>query len=256
LGGLVVAMLLVARTALAAPCLPWPGEPTPLPTRDDPDVMRALWAELRAADLIQAAAVREVEIPAQARRFWQHALCLDPESDAARAGLLRTPIVRVARPPITAATESHPPVSRAGRSVWEALEDPLPLALAPHGIARAPAPLVVTPSAAAEVDATLAEMAGRLQTARFEEALSSATRARAQLRDVAAAERRDRQVRLEVLSATAQLALGERDAAHTSLRRALEADPDLVLDPRQTSPKVLRALEQVRANSSAGEGAP
>jgi tetratricopeptide (TPR) repeat protein len=247
-------MLLVARTALAASCLPWPGEPTPLPTRDDPDALRALWAELRARDLIQAADLSEIEAPARARRLWRHALCLDPKSSVAREGLLRTPIVRVTRPPIAAVSASVEPAPRARRSVWEALEDPL--ALASHAPARAPAPRETSSSALAAVDAAIAEIERRVQTARFEEALSRAARARVQLRDVAAADRRDRQVRVEVLAATAELALGKADAAHASLRRALDADPDLVLDPRETSPKVRRALDQVRAQPSAGEGAP
>jgi hypothetical protein len=82
-------MLLVARTALAASCLPWPGEPTPLPTRDDPDALRALWAELRARDLIQAADLSEIEAPARARRLswtpralWRARVCFARRSCA------------------------------------------------------------------------------------------------------------------------------------------------------------------------------
>jgi hypothetical protein len=62
---------------------------------------------------------------------------------------------------------------------------------------------------------------------------------------------RQRWVRLEVLSATAQLALGDERAARASLARAIEAQPDLVLDPMKTPPKVMRALELTRVS---GEG--
>lgn len=62
----------------------------------------------------------------------------------------------------------------------------------------------------------------------------------------AGAELRQRRVRLELLSATAQLALGDERAARESLIRAIESQPDLVLDPEKTPPKVMRALELAR----------
>ena len=55
--------------------------------------------------------------------------------------------------------------------------------------------------------------------------------------------------RVEVLSATAQVALGDEDAARKSFTRALASDPELQLDPMITSPKVMQALNDAR-----GEG--
>jgi len=52
--------------------------------------------------------------------------------------------------------------------------------------------------------------------------------------------------RLEVLAATAHIALDQREHARDSLRRALALEPDLFFDEETTSPKlieVLRALQ-------------
>jgi hypothetical protein len=59
-------------------------------------------------------------------------------------------------------------------------------------------------------------------------------------------------VRLEIVSATVYVAWGDRDAALSSLARALQADPDLALDPALISPKLLsvfRAARQHRPTS-------
>jgi hypothetical protein len=73
------------------------------------------------------------------------------------------------------------------------------------------------------------------------------------LAELEAASGRDaeRRVRLEVLSATASIALGRDEAAHRSFERALRADADLELDPASTSPKVVRHLEATRRRLAA-----
>ncbi len=53
-------------------------------------------------------------------------------------------------------------------------------------------------------------------------------------------------MRLEIVSATVHVALGDRDAALSSLERALQADPDLALDPAVVPPKVLRVFRAAR----------
>lgn len=92
-----------------------------------------------------------------------------------------------------------------------------------------------------------------VRTARFDEALAETERARPALAELEATSGRDaeRRVRLEVLSATASIALGRDEAAHQSFERALRADADLELDPASTSPKVVRHLEETRRRLAA-----
>jgi hypothetical protein len=169
--------------------------------------------------------------------------------------VVRTPIVRVARPPIAARGKGRK--ASPEHDVWVALEDPLPLLRAKRRPARAISsrPAAPLPDARAEADAAIRNVERQVQTARFEDALASAKTARGQLARVAAAERPEREARLEVLAATAELALSRNEAARASLGRALAANPDLALDAQETSPKVLRALAQVRAQSKPGGGA-
>jgi len=219
--------------------------------------MRALWAELRVQELAAVAEAFESEAPVDAQRLWRHVICLDPANAAARAGVARTPIVRVARPPIAVRGKGRK--SPPEHDVWVALEDPLPLLRAKRRTARAISsrPAVPPPNAnaRAKADTAILEVERQVQTARFEDALASAKTARAQIARVAAAERPEREARLEVLAATAELALGRNEAARESLSRALAANPALALDAQKTSPKVLRALAQARAQSEPGEGA-
>lgn len=65
-----------------------------------------------------------------------------------------------------------------------------------------------------------------------------------------------RRARLEVLAATAEVALGRRTAARESLGRALRADPALELDPEQVSPKVLELLHEARVAGGGEEAKP
>jgi hypothetical protein len=65
-----------------------------------------------------------------------------------------------------------------------------------------------------------------------------------------------RRARLEVLAATAEVALGRRDAARESLGRALQADPALALDRDRVSPKVLKLLQEARLARGGEEAKP
>jgi hypothetical protein len=85
-----------------------------------------------------------------------------------------------------------------------------------------------------------------LRGARFEQALARAERGR---RDLGESASPQRLAELEVLAATAALALDRKEDAAASLRRALAADPMLTLDPMQTPPKVRRAFDRVRAGA-------
>jgi hypothetical protein len=53
----------------------------------------------------------------------------------------------------------------------------------------------------------------------------------------------------------AQVALDQREAARRSFGRALDLDPHLELSPREFSPKVRNALEEVRRERSEAQGA-
>lgn len=85
-----------------------------------------------------------------------------------------------------------------------------------------------------------------VRQARFEAALEVATELRSNLTDEASA---PILAELEVLAATAALALGRDDQAQIYFSSALEAAPDLTLDPQHHSPKVLKLFEQVRTTA-------
>jgi hypothetical protein len=61
-----------------------------------------------------------------------------------------------------------------------------------------------------------------------------------------------RRARLEVLAATAEVALGRRAQAAESMRRALMSDPSMSLEASQTPPKVLALLREARADDMPG----
>lgn len=88
-------------------------------------------------------------------------------------------------------------------------------------------------------DRLLAQTQAQLRGARFEEALTTAESTQALLDQVDDVAARPRRAQVEVMRATAQVGLGQTDAALASLERALRADPDLELGPEDTSPKVL-----------------
>lgn len=231
-------MLLSGAAFAEPPCAPWPDEPRPLPSLDDPDPLRARWAALRLRELDDAAHALATADPTRARLLWLHALCIAPEDSEALDGLTA---------PSSPVTTHHPEVLRGDAfepagAAWASLDEPIVVTPAP----QRRAPRRIDP-AAAEVDALVEEMAEFVRAARFEDALASAERARQRAADLTGQARATRSANLEVWAATAALALGRDDEAHAGLARALEADPSLRLDAGTTSPKVRRALESVRA---------
>ena len=130
--------------------------------------------------------------------------------------------------PRPAATDRTDPTDRTDRT------DPIPAASPPLDLGA--------------VDATLARAESDLHAARFEEALAGASRARGMLDTVAGdPAAQGAIVRTELLTATVLIALGRDEAARESLARALDANPDLTLDPSRTSPKVVEVFEGMRA---------
>jgi len=109
----------------------------------------------------------------------------------------------------------------------------------------------------AQVDRELAEIDGLLATAHFHTALAVVPATRDLLDRVAGHPQLGaRRARLETQAATAQVALGRRAQARRSLERALRADPDLALDERQASPKVLELLREARTRMGNAEKDP
>jgi tetratricopeptide (TPR) repeat protein len=95
----------------------------------------------------------------------------------------------------------------------------------------------------ATVDALLAMAEEQLRSARFDDALETARVAIRLLgREGDSDEANLRRAALELVRGEAHLAFGDALAAVRSFERALDAAPDLVLDPDVTSPKVLRSF--------------
>ena len=255
--GLAIVWLGIASIARAEDCAPWEGEPTPLPTPGDPDLIRARWSTLRIDELSQRAGIAELTNRVESHRLWRRALCFDPAHEASRAGMARTHPVRVHRPGVVFGVK--PSETNASADVWAGLGRPIAMLAA----SPAPAPAPRTPSAAevreaerrrrvARVEGLLDQIGRRLDEARFEEALATAAEARGTLADLdAGAETAAQRVRLEVFTATAEIALGDDAAARESFTRAMRADPALSLDPRTTSPKVMRIFDGVRGTQAA-----
>jgi len=199
-----------ARAETAA-CGAWPGEPNPLPRIDDPDPFLARWAELRAQELARMAAELEASDPREADETWEPLRCLDPAADLAR------------REPGAARLADTPPVASPPRD-------------------RAPD--------WSPIDAKLRAAEALVRSAHFEQALLAADELRPELAPALDAPGAiPRRTELEVLSATAQIALGQGEAARESFERALAGDPGLELDAASTSPKIRRVFETVRAEA-------
>jgi hypothetical protein len=109
----------------------------------------------------------------------------------------------------------------------------------------------------ARVDQELAEIDGLLATAHFHTALAVAGATR-DLLDLFGGDPQlgARRARLEVMAATAEVALGQRAAARRSMLRALRAAPDLALDERDVSPKLLQLLREARRRTGNAEPEP
>jgi hypothetical protein len=204
-----------------AACAAWPGELAPLPTVRSEDAISARWAELRAQELDRLARALATTNPASAHRLWRHALCLNPTSEALRGQL----------------------AALAPRS--QSIAAPLVVRRRP------PAPAQLGDALAA-ADLGIQAVSSALAEARFRDVLERAAAARALLeQESATPDVLERRARLEVMTSTAQLALGRDSEATQSLRRALAADPELELDAA-TPPKVRRLLAGIRAETSVG----
>jgi hypothetical protein len=215
LGSLFVPGFSSARAETGA-CAAWPGEPSPLPRLDHPDPFLARWAQLRAQELAKVAVELEPTDPRGAEKTWEHFRCLDPAGELAR------------------------PEHEPGRLRTTKVADTPPVSSSPgvRGPDWSP------------VDAMIEAAEALVQGARFRQALETANRIRPTLSSIADAPGASlRRTQLEVLSATAQIALGRHQAAHESFVRALAADPELELDAGSTSPKIRRVFESVRGES-------
>lgn len=231
-------------------CAAWPGEPDPLPTLADADPVRARWAELRVAELTQRARTLEGAAIVESYLLWRRVLCLSPGSLEARLGAARMRPIRIHRPPVISAQPGPLPASAEGApgdDPWVILA--APVALAPPRSADDEADrLERRERILADIEARLDDAEALLRQAQFEAALAGARDVRGRLDAMRRAEDlRAPGVRVELLAATAQIALGDDAGASESLVRAVSLQPDLALDPRYTSPKVLRALEAARA---------
>ena len=130
--------------------------------------------------------------------------------------------------------------------IWVGTRLRIPLPADPDSSLRIERTADANDSDAVDAAALIDRCEAELRAARFEQALASASEARARLEtrnDVA--DNPDR-VRLEIASATAYVALGQNDAALESFERALIADPNLELDVALTSPKVLAVFRAAR----------
>jgi hypothetical protein len=248
----ILASFLVAEARAAEDgCVPWPGEPTPLPRVDEGDEARARWAELRSREIVQRARLVEPAAGLESYQLWRRVLCLDPQNELARSGLVRTQPVRVHRP---AVRWGEPRRVAATADPWSSLAVPIHVAPPrPRVVEEAPARRAAERRLALErVEERLRESETSLREARFEQALEGAGQVRRQL-DVLgeAGDTQALRARLEVLVASAQIALGDDAEARASFARALAADPELELDARRTSPKILRVLDAARSNAGA-----
>jgi hypothetical protein len=236
--------LAAASQAESELCASWTGEIEPLPTVSDPDPLLAAWAELRADQLAEVALLLELRSRVLAHRVWRHASCLDPERLELLHGLARTTPVRWFRPPILGVDESGvsegEEISGPGSERSGELGEPIRVVLA-----RTPAPESLPPALDLTEQIAAAEKA--LREARFELALEWVERGRRLLgSEGPTRERPGQRAQLEVLAATAEIALGREDEARESLERALRAQAGLSLDPAVHSPKVVQLFESVR----------
>jgi hypothetical protein len=106
----------------------------------------------------------------------------------------------------------------------------------------------------ARLDRDLAEIDALLDTAHFRTALARVESTRRRLGG--AARPGPRGARLEVMAATAEVALGLRARARESMIRALRADPGLTLDAGEVSPKLRELLAEARRRSGIAEPTP
>lgn len=113
-----------------------------------------------------------------------------------------------------------------------------------------------SPERLAALDRELDGIATVLRAAHFRTTLALADDAR-ELFDAAApgSALARRRARLEVMAATAELALGHRGRARQALERASRADPRLALDETTTSPRIVSLWRSVREGAARGNRA-
>lgn len=220
--------LLPARIASAQEqaCQAWPGELSPLPSTQSSNAFEARWATLRASELERLAKALEPNQPGLAQPLWAHVRCLDPRNTKAeeRSASLRPQIAFSPRPfvirPKPAAVASKKPATDLGG-----------------------------------VDRALGEAENELNQARFARAIELTEQTRRELEGRSdSPDLRDRRARLEVIAATALIALGRSEDAGESFARALRADPELELDPSSTPPKIRRLFQQIREQVRGRQG--
>ena len=109
----------------------------------------------------------------------------------------------------------------------------------------------------ADLDRELADIETLLASAHFHAVVSVAELTRERLSTLGGqSELNTRRARLEVMTATAQVALGRQPVAQRSMMRALRAEPALSLDEHTTSPKVVELLREARRRSDIGQAEP
>jgi hypothetical protein len=267
--------------AAAEECAAWPGEVTPLPTTQSSDPFGARWAELRVRELERLATALEAEDPGNAYRVWKHIGCLDPERANVVKERLKPAIVVAARPVrklpepaprVPARRPAAPPAPVLAKAPEAPAEPPLvfdqeietsaqpssdtaEIDLGPGlvDVAARPTAAIKPPTPAEPkvdltgVDALLREAQDVLIEARFRDVIDSTDLLRTQLRSMGTSQDvMSRRARIEIMAATAQIALGRAADAAQSFARALEADPNLELS-EGTPPKIRRMLEEVRS---------
>lgn len=129
-----------------------------------------------------------------------------------------------------------PPTPRLGAAPFDPAYDP-----------NAEPEVLTGPADLSSADQEIAEIEGLIEQAHYRTALSvaSSTR-RLLLRAEPGAAVDIRRARLEVLCATARVALGEPMAARSHLELAHRANPELELDPSSVSPKVMELWRSVQ----------
>ncbi len=219
-----VALLPVHGTAAEDPaCQAWAGELSPLPSTESGDAFESRWATLRATELERLAKALEVNQPGLAQPLWSHVRCLDPRNKNAeqKAQALRPQIAFSPRPFVIRAKPT---------------------------VAAAKKPVATDFSA---IDRALGEAESELNQARFARAVELTEQTRREIEGRGdTPDLRDRRARLEVIAATALVALGRSEDAADSFARALRADPELELDPERTPPKIRRLFQQVREQTT------
>jgi hypothetical protein len=211
-------------TAQDQPCQSWPGELSPLPSTESSNAFEARWATLRASELERLAKALEANQPGLAQPLWAHVRCLDPRNARAEE-----------------------------RS--QALRPQIAFSPRPFVIRPKPAVAAKKPADLGAVDRALSEAENELNQARFARAVELTEQTRRELEGrTDSPDLRDRRARLEVIAATALVALGRSEDAGESFARALRADPELELDPNSTPPKIRRLFQQIREQVQGRQG--